>query len=192
MLNELALLLINIIIINNIVLVQFLGLYPILNASNKIQTAINISVATTIVLTAASVCNFVIYNFLLVPLELTFLKTIAFFLFIAMVVLLFEMLVKKNRLPFIESLVSLSPLIITNSAILGVALLNVNQQHKFLASIVFSFGAAVGFSLVLISFTVLRDRLSVEYMPKPFQGAPIEMITLGLVSMAFTGLSGLV
>ena len=192
MFNELALLLVNGIIINNIVLVQCLGLYPLLNASNKIEVAIDISVATTIVLTIVSACSFIIYNYLLVPLQLIFFKTIVFFLFIAIVVHFFETLVKKNHLQFIKYFDGLSPLVITNSAILGVALLNINQQHEFLASVLFGFSAAVGFSLVLISFSAIRERLSVADVPKPFQGIPINMITLGLISMAFIGLSGLV
>jgi len=192
MLADYALLLAGTVLVNNFVLVQFLGLCPFMGVSNKLETAMGMSAATTFVLTLASVCSYLTYTWLLVPLELTYLRTISFILVIAVVVQFTEMVVRKSS-PLLHRVLGVYlPLITTNCAVLGVALLNINQAHNFTESLFYGFGAAVGFSLVLVLFAAMRERLSVADVPEPFQGAAIGMITAGLASLAFMGFAGLV
>jgi H+/Na+-translocating ferredoxin:NAD+ oxidoreductase subunit A len=192
MLADYALLLIGAILVNNFVLVQFLGLCPFMGVSNKLETAIGMSSATTFVLTLASICSWLTYEWLLVPLGLTYLKTISFILVIAVVVQFTEMVVRKSSPMLYKVLGVFLPLITTNCAVLGVALLNINKQHSFLDSALYGFGAALGFSLVLVLFAAMRERLAVADVPTPFKGAAIGMITAGLMSLAFMGFAGLV
>jgi electron transport complex protein RnfA len=192
MLADYALLLVGAVLVNNFVLVQFLGLCPFMGVSNKLETALGMSAATTFVLTLASVCSYLTYNFLLEPLDLTYLRTISFILVIAVVVQFTEMVVRKSS-PLLHRVLGVYlPLITTNCAVLGVALLNINRAHSFMQSLFYGFGAAVGFSLVLVLFAAMRERLAVADVPEPFQGAAIGMITAGLASMAFMGFAGLV
>ena len=181
MLGDIALLLVGAVLVNNFVLVQFLGLCPFMGVSNKLETAMGMSVATTFVLTLASVCSYLTYNYLLIPLDLAYLRTISFILVIAVVVQFTEMVVGVFL-----------PLITTNCAVLGVALLNINQAHNFIESLFYGLGAALGFSLVLVLFAAMRERLAVADVPEPFQGAAIGMITAGLASLAFMGFAGLI
>ena len=192
MIADYFLLLIGAILVNNFVLVQFLGLCPFMGVSNKLETAIGMSSATTFVLTLASIVSWLTYNWLLLPLGLEYLKTISFILVIAVVVQFTEMVVRKTSPMLYKVLGVFLPLITTNCAVLGVALLNINKQHSFLESALYGFGAAVGFSLVLILFAAMRERLTVADVPAPFKGAAIGMITAGLMSLAFMGFSGLV
>jgi Na+-translocating ferredoxin:NAD+ oxidoreductase subunit A len=192
MLVEYSLLLLSTVLVNNFVLVQFLGLCPFMGVSNRLETAIGMGAATTFVLTLASVCSYLTFNYILAPLDLEYLRTIAFILVIAVVVQFTEMVVRKTS-PLLHKVLGVYlPLITTNCAVLGVALLNVNKQHNFTQSAVYGFGAAVGFSLVLVLFSAMRERLAVADVPKPFQGAAIGMITAGLMSLAFMGFAGLV
>ena len=192
MLADYALLLAGTVLANNFVLVQFLGLCPFMGVSNKLETAMGMSAATTFVLTLASVCSYLTYTWLLVPLDLTYLRTISFILVIAVVVQFTEMVVRKSS-PLLHRVLGVYlPLITTNCAVLGVALLNINQAHNFTESLFYGFGAAVGFSLVLVLFAAMRERLTVADVPEPFQGAAIGMITAGLASLAFMGFAGLV
>ena len=192
MLAEYALLLAGTVLVNNFVLVQFLGLCPFMGVSNKLETAMGMSAATTFVLTLASVCSYLTYTWLLVPLDLTYLRTISFILVIAVVVQFTEMVVRKTS-PLLHRVLGVYlPLITTNCAVLGVALLNINQAHNFTQSLFYGLGAAVGFSLVLVLFAAMRERLAVADVPEPFQGAAIGMITAGLASLAFMGFAGLV
>ena len=192
MLADYALLLVGAVLVNNFVLVQFLGLCPFMGVSNKLETAMGMSAATTFVLTLASVCSYLTYNWLLVPLELTYLRTISFILVIAVVVQFTEMVVRKTS-PLLHRVLGVYlPLITTNCAVLGVALLNINKSHSFTQSLFYGFGAAVGFSLVLVLFAAMRERIAVADVPRPFQGAAIGMITAGLASLAFMGFAGLV
>ena len=192
MLSDYALLLVGAVLVNNFVLVQFLGLCPFMGVSNKLETAMGMSAATTFVLTLASVCSYLTFNYLLVPLELPYLRTISFILVIAVVVQFTEMVVRKSS-PLLHRVLGVYlPLITTNCAVLGVALLNINKAHNFTQSLFYGFGAAVGFSLVLILFAAMRERLAVADVPEPFQGAAIGMITAGLASLAFMGFAGLV
>ena len=149
---ELALILVSTVLVNNFVLVKFLGLCPFLGVSRKLETATGMSLATTFVLTLSSVCSYLANEYLLAPLGLEYLRTITFILVIAVVVQFTEMVVHKTSPLLYQVLGIFLPLITTNCAVLGVALLNVQQQHGFLQSAVYGFGASVGFSLVMILF----------------------------------------
>lgn len=192
MLADYSLLLVGAILVNNFVLVQFLGLCPFMGVSNKLETAIGMSSATTFVLTLASMVSWLTYEWLLIPLGLDYLKTISFILVIAVVVQFTEMVVRKSSPLLYKVLGVFLPLITTNCAVLGVALLNINKQHSFLESALYGFGAALGFSLVLVLFAAMRERLAVADVPAPFKGPAIGMITAGLMSLAFMGFAGLV
>ncbi|MFE8069458.1 electron transport complex subunit RsxA [Marinobacteraceae bacterium S3BR75-40.1] len=189
---EYLLILISTILVNNFVLVQFLGLCPFMGVSNKLETAMGMSLATTFVLTLSSLCSYLAYEYLLAPLGLTFLKTITFILVIAVVVQFTEMVVRKTSPLLYRVLGIFLPLITTNCAVLGVALLNLNKDNNFIESILYGFGAAVGFSLVLVLFAAMRERIAVADVPKPFKGSAIAMVTAGLMSLAFMGFTGLV
>lgn len=189
---EFAIILLSSVLVNNFVLVQFLGLCPFMGVSNKLETAIGMGAATTFVLTLASICSFMVYNWVLIPLELNYLRTISFILVIAAVVQFAKMFIEKTSPLLYRVLGVFLPLITTNCAVLGVALQNTNKAHNFLQSTFYGFGAAVGFSLVLILFSAMRERLNVADVPTPFKGAAIGMITAGLMSLAFMGFAGLV
>ncbi|HCS26819.1 MAG TPA: electron transport complex subunit RsxA [Spongiibacteraceae bacterium] len=192
MLADYSVLLIGAILVNNFVLVQFLGLCPFMGVSNKLETAIGMSSATTFVLTLASICSWLTYEWLLVPLGLEYLRTISFILVIAVVVQFTEMVVRKTSPLLYKVLGVFLPLITTNCAVLGVALLNINKEHNFVQSALYGFGAAAGFSLVLVLFAAMRERLAVADVPTPFKGPAIGMVTAGLMSLAFMGFAGLV
>jgi len=193
MLGDIALLLVGAVLVNNFVLVQFLGLCPFMGVSNKLETAMGMSVATTFVLTLASVCSYLTYNYLLVPLDLAYLRTISFILVIAVVVQFTEMVVRKTS-PLLHRVLGVFlPLITTNCAVLGVALLNTNRaEQTFMKSATYGLGAAIGFSMILILFAGLRERIAIADVPTPFRGAAIGMITAGLMSLAFMGFTGLI
>ncbi|WP_455216778.1 electron transport complex subunit RsxA [Kaarinaea lacus] len=189
---EYALILVSTVLVNNFVLVKFLGLCPFMGVSRKLETATGMALATTFVLTLSSVCSYLVNEYLLAPLELEYLRTITFILVIAVVVQFTEMVVHKTSPLLYQVLGIFLPLITTNCAVLGVALLNVQQQHGFLQSAVYGFGASVGFSMVLILFAAMRERITVSDVPEPFKGPAIALITAGLMSMAFMGFAGLV
>jgi len=189
---EYLLIFISTVLVNNFVLVKFLGLCPFMSVSTKLETAMGMGLATTFVLTLASICSYLINEYLLVPLALEFLRTIAFILVIAVVVQFTEMLVHKTSPLLYQILGIFLPLITTNCAVLGVALLNIQEKHGFIESAIYGFGAAIGFSLVLVLFAAMRERLAVADVPLVFKGAPITLITAGIMSMAFMGFSGLV
>ncbi|MBU2971917.1 electron transport complex subunit RsxA [Pseudoalteromonas sp. C2R02] len=189
---EYLLILIATVLVNNFVLIQFLGLCPFMGVSGKLDTAIGMSLATTFVLTLASIASYLVSHYILMPLELEFLRTMSFILVIAVVVQFTEMVVRKTSPTLYRLLGIFLPLITTNCAVLGVALLNINKDHNFIQSAVYGFGAAIGFSLVLVLFAALRERLNAADVPSPFKGASIAMVTAGLMSMAFMGFTGLV
>jgi electron transport complex protein RnfA len=189
---EFLLLLISTVLVNNFVLAQFLGLCPFMGVSGKLETAIGMSMATTFVLTLASLSSYLVEHYILLPLGIGYLRTLSFILVIAVVVQFTEMVVHKTSPTLYRLLGIFLPLITTNCAVLGVALLNINKEHNFVQSIIYGFGAAAGFSLVLILFAAMRERLAVADVPKPFKGASIGMITAGLMSLAFMGFTGLV
>lgn len=190
--NEYLLILVSTILVNNFVLVKFLGLCPFMGVSKKMDTAIGMGFATTFVLTLASITSYLINTYLLIPLDLEYLRTIAFIVTIAAVVGFTELVVNKTSPVLHQSLGVFLPLITTNCAVLGVALLNVGASNSFLQSAVYGFGAAVGFSFVLVLFSGIRERIESADVPKIFQGVPIALITAGLMSMAFMGFIGLV
>ncbi|OQY44957.1 MAG: electron transport complex subunit RsxA [Candidatus Parabeggiatoa sp. nov. 2] len=190
--SEYLLIFISTVLVNNFVLVKFLGLCPFMSVSTKLETAIGMGLATTFVLTLSSVSSYLVHEYLLVPLGLEFLRTIAFILVIAVVVQLTEMIVHKTSPMLYQVLGIFLPLITTNCAVLGVALLNIQEKHGFIESAIYGFGAAIGFSLVLVLFAAMRERLAVADVPTVFKGAPIALITAGIMSMAFMGFAGLV
>ena len=186
------LLLVGTVLVNNFVLVQFLGLCPFLGVSSRTETAIGMSFATVFVMTLASLLSYLVTTYLLVPLDLEYLTTMSFILVIAVVVQFTEMVVHKTSASLYRLLGIFLPLITTNCAVLGVALLNLRLQHSFFESIIYGFGAAVGFSLVLVMFSAMREKLANADVPGPFKGTAIAMITAGLMSLAFLGFTGLV
>ncbi|NRD73666.1 electron transport complex subunit RsxA [Shewanella sp. VB17] len=190
--SEYLLLLISTVLVNNFVLVKFLGLCPFMGVSSKLESAIGMSMATTFVLTLASILSYLINQYLLLPFDLSYLRTMSFILVIAVVVQFTEMVVQKTSSTLYRALGIYLPLITTNCAVLGVALLNINEKHGFIESAIYGFGAAVGFSLVLILFSAMRERLAAADVPEPFKGGAIAMITAGLMSLAFMGFTGLV
>ena len=190
--SEYLLLLVGTVFVNNIVLVKFLGLCPFMGVSRKVETAIGMSAATTFVLTLSAVLSYLINSWILAPLDLEYLRTIAFIIAIAAVVNFTEMVVHKTSPLLYNVLGIFLHLITTNCAVLGVALINVQEQNSFVESIVYGFGAALGFSLVLILFAALRERINVADVPAPLQGSAIGLVTAGLMSLAFMGLGGLV
>ncbi len=189
---EYALILISTILVNNFVLVKFLGLCPFMGVSGKVDTAIGMSLATSFVLTLSSVISYLTNEYMLAPLGLEYLRTIAFILIIAVVVQFTEMVMHKTSPVLYQLLGIFLPLITTNCAVLGVALLNIQEKHNFIESALYGFGAAVGFSLVLVLFAAMRERINVSDVPRPFKGSSIGLITAGLMSMAFMGFAGLV
>jgi electron transport complex protein RnfA len=190
--SEYFLLLIGTVFVNNIVLVKFLGLCPFMGVSRKVETAIGMSAATTFVLTLSAILSYLINSWILSPLDLEYLRTIAFIIAIAAVVNFTEMVVHKTSPLLYNVLGIFLPLITTNCAVLGVALINVQEQNSFLESVIYGFGAALGFSLVLILFAAMRERINVADVPAPFKGSAIGLVTAGLMSLAFMGLGGLV
>ena len=163
-----------------------------MGVSRKLETAIGMGLATTFVLTLSSITSYLVNEFLLAPLGIEFLRTISFIFVIAVVVQFTELVVHKTSPMLYQVLGIFLPLITTNCAVLGVALLNVQQENDFIESALYGFGAAVGFSAVLIIFAAMRERIAVADVPIPFQGAAIGLITAGLMSMAFMGFTGLV
>ncbi len=188
---EYLLLLVGTALVNNVVLVKFLGLCPFMGVSNKIDTAFGMGLATTFVLTLAAAAGWVLEHWLLQPFGIGFLRIITFILVIAAVVQFTEMVVRKISPILYQMLGIFLPLITTNCAVLGVALLNVQEKSGFLHSLLYGFGSALGFTLVLILFAGLRERLALAEVPELFKGPPIAFIVAGLLSLAFMGFSGL-
>jgi len=189
---EYALILISTVLVNNFVLVKFLGLCPFMGVSKKLETAIGMGFATTFVMTLSSVTSWLVNEYMLVPLGIEYLRTIAFILVIAVVVQFTETVMHKTSPVLYQVLGIFLPLITTNCAVLGVALLNLQEQRGFLESTLYGFGAAIGFSLVLVLFAAVRERVAVADVPEVFQGGSIALVTAGLMSLAFMGFAGLV
>lgn len=178
-------------LVNNVVLVKFLGLCPFMGVSNKLDTALGMGLATTFVLTLASVASWLIEQFILEPLHIEFLRILSFILVIAAVVQFTEMVVKKTSPVLYQLLGIFLPLITTNCAVLGVALLNVQEGNGFIDSFVYGIGSALGFTIVMVLFAGMRERLALANVPAAFAGAPIAFIAAGLLSLAFMGFAGL-
>ncbi len=186
-----AFLILGTVLVDNFVLVRFLGLCPFMGVSKKLEGATGMALATSFVLTLSAICSYLVNSYLLAPLGLEYLRTISFILVIAVVVQFTEMVVRKTSPLLYRVLGIYLPLITTNCAVLGVALLNVQEQNSFIESALYGFGASVGFSLVLILFAAIRERLEVADVPGPFKGPAIALITAGLMSLAFMGFAGL-
>lgn len=177
--------------VNNFVMVQFLGLCPFMGASQRLDSAIGMATATTFVLTLASGLSFLVEHWLLIPFGLEYLRIIAFIVIIAALVQFSEMVIRATQ-PLLHQVLGIFiPLITTNCAVLGVALLNVRASHSFVDSVFYGLGAAVGFSMLLICFAAMRERLDHANIPAPFRGAAINMMTAGIVSLAFLGFTGM-
>lgn len=189
--HEFFLVLLSTAIVNNVVLAKFLGLCPFMGTSTRIDTALGMSMATAFVLTLSTGMVWVAEAGLLAPLKLEYLRTLTFILVIAAVVQFTEMVIRRVSPPLYEALGVFLPLITTNCAVLGVALLSVQGGHSFVASLVHGFGAALGFGLVLVIFAGLRERMALADVPKVFEGAPIGFIAAGVLSLAFMGFAGL-
>jgi electron transport complex protein RnfA len=185
------LILISTVFVNNIVMAKILGLCPFMGVSKKLETAIGMGLATTFVLTLASGASYLVNEYLLGT-ELFYLRTLSFIVVIAGIVQFTEMFIHKTSPVLYQVLGIYLPLITTNCAVLGIPLLNVQAQHNFVESLFFGAGGAIGFTLVLILFAGIRERLDTCDVPAPFKGTSIAMITAGLMSLAFMGFSGLV
>lgn len=179
-------------IVNNVVLSQFLGLCPFLGVSKKIETAAGMGGAVIFVLTLSSFVTSLVYSYILVPADLTYLQTIVFILVIAALVQLVEMVLKKMMPALYKSLGVYLPLITTNCAVLGIAIINVQIEYNVLEGTVNGFATAVGFTIAIILMAGLREKIEYNDIPKPFQGMPIVLLTAGLMSIAFFGFSGLI
>jgi Na+-translocating ferredoxin:NAD+ oxidoreductase subunit A len=188
---ELFLILVGTVLVNNFVLVRFLGLCPFMGVSRSLEAAFGMALATAFVLTLSAAVSYLLHRWLLVPLGLEYLRTIGFILVIAASVQFTEIMVQRVSPVLNQVLGIYIPLIATNCAVLGVALLNVQEAQGFVQSVLFGFGAAVGFALVLVLFAAVREKLISADIPLAFRGAPIALVTAGIMSLAFMGFSGM-
>ena len=189
---ELLLIAIGSALVNNVVLSQFLGLCPFLGVSKKVETAAGMGVAVIFVITLASIATNRIYAWVLVPMKLEYLQTIAFILVIAALVQFVEMFLKKNMVALYESLGVYLPLITTNCAVLGVALTNVQENYNFAESVINGIGISTGFTIAIIMLAGIREKIENNDIPYSFKGSPIVLITAGLMAISFFGFSGLI
>ena len=180
------------IFVNNIVLSQFLGICPFLGVSNKVSTSLGMGAAVTFVLAIASIVAYLIQYYILVPLNITYMQTIVFILVIAALVQMVEIILKKVSPALYQALGIFLPLITTNCEVLGVAILLVQKEYNLGEAVVYAVSVAIGFTLALVLFAGLRERLELENVPKAMKGVPIALITAGILAMAFMGFSGLV
>jgi len=179
------------VLVNNVVFVRILGLCPFMGVSKKLETALGMGAATTFVLTMACGASYVIDRWLLIPNHLEYLRTLSFIVTIAAIVQLTELVIQKTS-PLLHQVLGIYlPLITTNCAVLGIPLLNVSMRHNFLESLLFGFGSAIGFTLALILFAGIRERMEAADVPVHFRGTAIAMVTAGLMSLAFMGFAGL-
>ncbi|MFI3315265.1 MAG: electron transport complex subunit RsxA [Rikenellaceae bacterium] len=189
---EYLIIIIGAIFVNNIVLSQFLGICPFLGVSSKVSTSLGMGGAVTFVMTIASIVVFLIQYYVLVPLGIEYMQTIVFILVIAALVQMVEIMLKKLSPALYQALGVFLPLITTNCAVLGVAISLVQKELNLMGSIVFAISNAIGFTLALVLFAGLRERLELANVPAPFKGIPAALITAGILAMAFMGFSGLV
>lgn len=189
---ELLIIFIGAALVNNVVLSQFLGLCPFLGVSKKTDTAVGMGVAVVFVVTIAAAISGVIYRFILVPLDLDYMKTIVFIAVIAALVQLVEMFLKKSIPALYKALGVYLPLITTNCAVLGVALLNVQKDYSILQGIINGFGTSVGFLISIVIMAGIRERIADNDVTRSFQGSPIVLVTAGLMAIAFCGFTGLI
>ena len=179
------------VLVNNVVFVRILGLCPFMGVSKKLETAVGMGAATTFVLTLACGTSYVIDSWLLIPNDLLYLRTLAFIVTIAAIVQLTELVIQKTSPVLHQVLGIYLPLITTNCAVLGIPLLNIGMRHNLVESLLFGFGSALGFTLALVLFAGIRERLEGADIPTHFRGTAIAMITAGIMSLAFMGFAGL-
>jgi electron transport complex protein RnfA len=179
-------------LVNNVVLAQFLGICPFLGVSGKISTSLGMGGAVVFVMALANLVTYLVYNFILVPLGIEFMQTITFILIIAFLVQVVEIILKKSVPSLYQALGIYLPLITTNCAVLGIALLAIQKNYSLVQSVVYSSATAVGFTFALILMAGIREQLELLGTPKGMKGFPLSLIIAGLLSMAFMGFSGLV
>ena len=189
---ELLIIAIGAAVVNNVVLSQFLGLCPFFGVSKKIDTAAGMGGAVIFVITLSSLVTSLIYQFILVPLDMSYMQTIVFILVIAALVQFVEMFLKKNMVSLYESLGVYLPLITTNCAVLGIAITNVQKSYNVLQGVVNGFATAVGFTISIVLMAGIREKIAYNDIPKSFQGFPTVLLTAGLMAIAFFGFSGLI
>ncbi|MBL8487434.1 MAG: electron transport complex subunit RsxA [Rhodocyclaceae bacterium] len=189
---EFLLLLLSTALVNNVVLVKFLGLCPVMGVSRSMDAALGMGLATTFVITLAAGASWMLEHWLLLPLDLGYLRILTFILVIAATVQFTEMVIRRLSPGLYQSLGIYLPLITTNCAVLGVALLNVQQGFGLLKSLLYGFGSALGFTLVMLVFAGLRERIALARVPEAFAGAPVAFIAISLLSLAFMGFAGLI
>lgn len=188
---ELIVILVSTVLVNNFVLTRFLGICPFMGVSGNVEAAAGMSLATAFVLTLSSAAAYLLHHYLLVPLGLDYLQTIAFILVIATSVQFTEIMVRRIS-PLLDQVLGIYiPLIATNCAVLGVALLNIQESASFTQSVFFGVGAAGGFALVLVLFAAIRERVEAADVPFAFRGAAIALVTAGIMSLAFMGFTGM-
>lgn len=189
---EYALFLIGTVLVNNVVLVHFLGLCPFMGVSGKLDPSLGMGVATTLVMTLGGLSSWLLEHYVLQPLGIGFLRILAYILVIAALVQFIELLIRKSSPKLYRALGIYLPLITTNCAVLGVPLISVREGHSLTQAGLFGFGAALGFSLIMVIFAGLRERLSLASVPAAFAGPPIAFVTAGLLAMTFMGFGGLI
>lgn len=189
---EYIIIIISAIFVNNIVLAQFLGICPFLGVSNKTETAFGMGASVLFVMTLATIATYLVQVFVLVPLNLAYLQTISFILIIAALVQMLEIILKKVSPPLYQALGIFLPLITTNCAVMGVAILVIQKDFNLAESVVFAVANAIGFTLALVIFSAIREQLALADIPKGMRGIPIALVTAGILAMAFMGFAGLV
>jgi electron transport complex protein RnfA len=189
---NLLLILLSVVLVNNFVLSKFLGICPFLGVSKKVETAVGMSVAVTFVMALASVMSWLVQTFILVPLGIEYMQTIAFILVIAALVQFVEMVIKKTSPTLYQALGVYLPLITTNCAVLGVAILNIQNEYNLLETLVNGVGGGLSFTLAIVLFAGVRERLETAPIPKALEGFPVAMIAASLFAIAFLGFTGLV
>ena len=189
--SNLILIIVTTALVNNVVLSQFLGICAFLGVSKKIDTSLSMGAAVTVVTTIAAAVTNLLYNFVLAPLDLDYLKTIVFILVIAALVQMVEMFLKKTSPAIYQALGIFLPLITTNCAVLGVSLTNVQNSYSFMESVIAGIGTGIGFTIAIVLLASVRERIDESDVPVPFRGAPIVLLSAALMAIAFMGFSGL-
>ncbi|HHU49514.1 MAG TPA: electron transport complex subunit RsxA [Clostridiales bacterium] len=191
-LGKIFIILLSSILINNFIMSRFLGICPFLGVSKRVSTAVGMGAAVTFVMAMASVITYLAHYFILVPLEMEYMQTLAFILIIAALVQFVEMVIQKMSPSLYQALGVYLPLITTNCAVLGVAILNIDEGYDLFLTLINGIAGALGFTLAIVLFAGIRERLEMSDIPEPFKGFPIAMITAGLMSVAFLGFQGLI
>ena len=190
--SQIFVILLSSILVNNFTMSKFLGICPFLGVSKRVPTAVGMGMAVTFVIALSSLFTYLVHYFILVPLHMEYMQTLAFILIIAALVQFVEMVLKKSSPSLYQALGVYLPLITTNCAVLGVAIMNIEEHYDLVQSLVNGVGGALGFTLSIVLFAGIRERLELSDIPKPFRGFPIAMITAGLMSVAFLGFQGLI